>query len=360
VAVIDLRSDTVTRPTPAMRRAIAEAEVGDDVYGEDPSVNRLEELAARRLGKPAAIFVASGTMANQAALRAQTRHGDVVLASQGAHVLRYESGAAAAISGVQIRCLGRDGILDADDVRAAIPAEDPHLAPVTLLALENTHNAAGGRVLPFEALQEVTAAARQLGLGLHLDGARIFNAEVASGIPAARWAAPFDTVSFCLSKGLGAPVGSLVCGERITIQRIHRIRKMMGGGMRQAGILAAAGIHALENHVERLAQDHRNAARLARGLEKLGVPVDPQPETNIVLFRFPDAAGFVREARGRELLVNAVSEERLRAVTHLDVSADEVDAALERIGELLRALRGRERRGVPSGAAGSRMPEGRG
>ena len=211
-------------------------------------------------------------------------------------------------------------------------------APDTLVCVENTHNRAGGRVFPFDLLRDVTGAARERGLRLHLDGARLFNAEVATGVPAATWAEPFDTVAFCLSKGLGAPVGSLVCADRATIRRVHRIRKQMGGGMRQAGILAAAGIFALEHHVARLADDHANARRLAEGLEKLGLGVDPPPETNIVLFRVPDAAGFLRETQRRSLLVSSIDATCLRAVTHLDVTRDDVEEALGRIEEGLRTL----------------------
>src|SRR5690606_36718853 len=236
---IDLRSDTVTRPTQAMRAAMAAAEVGDDVYGEDPTVNALQEEAARLTGKEAALFVPSGTMANQAALRALTRHGDLVLATEGAHLERFESGAAAAISGVQVKTVGRDGTLDPDDVRRALTPRDHHFAPLTLVALENTHNTAGGRVFPLDLLRSVIDVAREHGLKLHLDGARLFNAAVASGVPVAEWARGFDTVTFCLSKGLGAPVGSVVCGSAEVIERVHRVRKMLGGGMRQAGILAA-------------------------------------------------------------------------------------------------------------------------
>lgn len=337
---IDLRSDTVTRPTPAMREAIAKAEVGDDVYGEDPSVRRLEALAAERLGKPAALFVPSGTMANQLAIRAQTHHGDVVLAGVGAHVLRYESGAAAALSGVQIKTLGEDGLFDAVDVRAGVHPGDHHYAPTTLVALENTHNAAGGRVFPLEQIRRIAEAAHEHGLRLHLDGARLWNAVVATGVPAATWAAPFDSVSFCLSKGLGAPVGSLVCGSEELVDRVHRFRKMLGGGMRQAGILAAAGIHALEHHVERLAEDHANARRLAEGLGALGLGVDPAPETNIVFFGVEDTLGFLRATRAREVLVNPVAEGRFRAVTHLDVTAADIEEALVRIAEALRELGG--------------------
>jgi len=314
-----------------MRAAMAAAEVGDDVYGEDPTVNALQDAAARRVGKEAALFVPSGTMANQAAIRVLTAHGDLMLASEGAHVLRYESGAAAALSGVQIATIGRAGVFDADDVRRALTPPDHHHPPCTLVAVENTHNTSGGRVFPWDVLRDVAACARERGLSLHLDGARLFNAEVASGIPAARWAEPFDTVSFCFSKGLGAPVGSVVCGSAATVDRLHRVRKMLGGGMRQAGILAAAALHALEHNVARLADDHANAARLARGLVELGLGVDPLPETNIVLFGAPDRPDFAARLRESGVLVNSVSPGRFRAVTHLDVSSEDVDEALSRI-----------------------------
>ncbi|HEY8517685.1 MAG TPA: low-specificity L-threonine aldolase [Candidatus Binatia bacterium] len=333
---IDLRSDTVTRPTQAMRAAMAAAEVGDDVYGEDPTVNALQEEAARLTGKEAALFVPSGTMANQAALRALTRHGDLVLATEGAHLERFESGAAAAISGVQVKTVGRDGTLDPDDVRRALTPRDHHFAPLTLVALENTHNTAGGRVFPLDLLRSVIDVAREHGLKLHLDGARLFNAAVASGVPVAEWARGFDTVTFCLSKGLGAPVGSVVCGSAEVIERVHRVRKMLGGGMRQAGILAAAGLYALRHHVERLAEDHANARRLAEGLAELGLTVDPFPETNIVLFGAPKAK-FGLALRSRGVLVNEVGPRRYRAVTHLDVSADDVEDALARIRDALDA-----------------------
>jgi threonine aldolase len=329
--VIDLRSDTVSRPSPAMREAMACAEVGDDVYGEDPTVNRLQEMAARRMGKEAALFVPSGTMANQIAVRVHTRHGDLVLAGEGAHLLRFESGAAAAISGVQVRTVGTGGVFDDEDVRAAITPGDHHHPPTTLVAIENTHNAGGGRVFSFQAIGRIAEVVRERELLLHLDGARIFNAEVASGVAAAEWAAPFDTVSFCLSKGLGAPVGSLLCGAAAVIERAHRMRKMLGGGMRQAGILAAAGIHALEHNVTRLAEDHRHARRLAAGLRALGATVEGEPETNIVMFGVPRAGSFAADARVRGVLVNAVAPGRFRAVTHLDVSAEDVEEALERL-----------------------------
>jgi threonine aldolase len=333
--LIDLRSDTVTKPTAAMRAVMAGAEVGDDVYGEDPTVNRLQETAARLLGMEAALFVPTGTMANQLAIRAQTHHGDVVLAGRDAHVLRYESGAAAALSGVQVKTLGEDGTFTADDVTAAVPPRDAHNAPATLVALENTHNSAGGSVWPVERLEAVAATARERGLRVHLDGARLFNAVVATGIPAARWAVACDTVSFCFSKGLGAPVGSILCGDAATIERAHRFRKMFGGGMRQAGILAAAALYALEHHVDRLADDHANARRLAEGLTALGLRVAPAPETNIALFHCERDTELARALRERGVLVNLMRRGTFRAVTHLDIDRAAIDEALTRIADAL-------------------------
>jgi threonine aldolase len=336
---VDLRSDTVTRPTPGMRRAMAEARVGDDVYGEDPTVRELEARVAELLGKPAAIFVPSGTMANQLALRAQTQPGDVVLAPRDAHVVRYESGGAAALSGVQIQQIGDDGLFDAGDVVSALAPADHHYAPVTLLAVENTHNQSGGRVFPPSRLRAVAEVARRSGLRLHLDGARVWNASAASGVSLADWAAPFDSVACCLSKGLGAPAGSLVAGSAELVDRVHRFRKMLGGGMRQVGILAAAGLYALEHHLPRLGEDHANARRLAEGLEKQGFRVRA-PETNMVLFDVADDAAFLRATRAREVLVNPIAPGRFRAVTHLDVSAADVELALARIEDAQRELSG--------------------
>lgn len=336
---IDLRSDTVTRPTSAMRAAIAAADVGDDVYGEDPTVNRLQSVAAERLGMAAAIFMPSGTMANQAAVRALTQPGDIVLGGVGCHILRYESGAAAAVSGVQIQTIGSGGLFDADDVIGVLPPSDHHYPPVAAVAIENTHNWSGGRVFPFDAVRSIVAAAVDRGLKLHLDGARLWNAVVATGIEAARWTQGFDTVSFCLSKGLGAPVGSLVCGSAEVIDRVHRVRKMLGGGMRQAGMLAAAGLYALEHHVERLADDHRNARRLAEGLGALGLTIDAPPETNMVMFRGADVGALWRALLERDVLINPVDRVRFRAVTHLNVTAEDIDDVLGRFGEALRGQR---------------------
>jgi threonine aldolase len=336
---IDLRSDTVTRPTEAMREAIAKAEVGDDVYGEDPTVAALQQRAAALLGTEAALFVPSGSMGNQASLRTLTRPGDVVLAGENAHILRYEGGAPAALWGVHVKTIGSGGLFDGSDVRRAIGSDDAHVAPTRVAAFENTHNFAGGRVFPLDRLRDAAEAARACGLGLHLDGARLFNAVIATGVAAAAWAAPFDTVTFCLSKGLGAPVGSLVCGTAARIREVHRARKLLGGGMRQAGILAAAGLHALDHHVERLADDHAHATRLAAGLRALGVRVDPEPETNMVMFEVEEAAAFARGLAARSLRINPLAPGRFRAVTHLDVSDEDIEEALGRIEEIVRELR---------------------
>lgn len=335
MAPLDLRSDTVTRPTPAMREAMLAAEVGDDVHGDDPTVNRLEEVSARLLGKEAAVLVPSGTMGNQASIHPFVRPGDVVLAGEGAHVLWYESGAPAALSGVQVQTVGSGGLFDGADVRAAVHPDEYHFAPTRAVCVENTHNRSGGRVFPLDRIKDVAEAAREHDLHLHLDGARLFNAAVATGTPAAVWAEPFDTVTFCLSKGLGAPVGSVVCGSADAMHRVRRARKMLGGGMRQAGILAAAGLYAFEHHVERLADDHANARRLAEGLLTLGFHVDPPPETNMVMFGVEDTMGFLRATRARDLLIDPMDPGRFRAVTHLDVSADDIEEALARIQEVV-------------------------
>jgi threonine aldolase len=334
--IIDLRSDTVTRPGPGMREAMAWAEVGDDVYGEDPTVNRLQELAAERLGKQAALLVPSGTMANQVALRVQTQPGDAVIAGENAHLQLYEAGAAAAISGLQFLTAGRGGLFGAAEVEAAILPLDSHFPRTRIVCVENTHNRSGGCVFPLADVRAIGALAAARGLARHLDGARIFNAEVASGVPAREWAAHFDSVSFCLSKGLGAPIGSLLCGSRELIARAHRVRKQLGGGMRQAGVIAAAGLFALEHNVARLADDHANARLLAEGLSALsGIELLVKPETNMVLFRVPDAPGLVQRAAARGVLLGAVGPDRIRAVTHLDVSAADVREAVRVIGAAL-------------------------
>lgn len=337
MSVIDLRSDTQTRPSSAMREAMAKAEVGDDVYGEDPSVNRLQELAAGLLGKEAALFVPSGSMANQASLRALTRPGDLVLAGVDAHVLKFEGGAAAALSGLQIHTIGAGGLFDGADVRAAVTPDESHHPRTSVVCVENTHNVSGGRVFPLDRLKDAVDTARELGLAIHLDGARLWNAVVATEIPASVWAEPFDTVAFCFSKGLGAPVGSVVCGSTETIRAVHRARKLLGGGMRQAGILAAAAEYALENNIQRLAEDHAHARRLAAGLAEFGYRVDSDPETNMVLFHVTDPRSFTRATRERGLWIDPIAPGLFRAVTHLDVSSDDIERALGIVEEIGRA-----------------------
>jgi threonine aldolase len=333
---IDLRSDTVTRPGPEMRRAMAEAEVGDDVFGDDPTVQRLQERVAKLLGKQAALFVPSGTQANQIALLVHARPGDQVLVGEGAHLMAYESGAASAIAGVQLEVLGTGGMFDAADVEEAVNALDTQLPPTRLVCVEDTHNRAGGRVWPIERVRAVCAAARAQKLLLHLDGARLLNAAVASGASAKEIAAPFDTVSMCLSKGLGAPVGSLLAGTADMIARAQRYRRMLGGGMRQAGVLAAAGLWALEHNVERLAEDHANARRFAELLRGTpGLVVDDVIDTNIVMIDVvppaPPLGMVFGQAYMAGVLLTPVGSKRLRAVTHLDVDR----AACERAAEIL-------------------------
>lgn len=329
---IDLRSDTVTLPTPAMRRAMAEAEVGDDQYGEDPSVNRLQEQVATLLGTEAALFLPSGTMANQVALRTLTRPGDDVLVPTDSHIVLHETGAGAANAGVQFSPIGAGGIVDAEAVRAAIkPRGHIVYPPTTLLVAENTHNRAGGIVLAADTVRDAVVVAREHGLACYLDGARILNASVASHRPAADLASGFDLVGISLSKGLGAPVGSLLAGSRELIGAAHRYRRMAGGAMRQAGILAAAGSYALAHHVDRLADDHANARLLADELLRGDdVALDAgNVQTNIVVFDLverrgvPDAATFVRRCREHGVLLNALGPRTVRAVTHLDVSGDQ-------------------------------------
>ncbi|MGB3632727.1 MAG: threonine aldolase family protein, partial [Rubrobacteraceae bacterium] len=281
--MIDLRSDTVTRPTGGMRRAMAEAPVGDDVFGEDPTVNRLEEYVADLLGKEAAIYAPSGTMTNQIGVYINTGRGDEVLMHEQSHIFVYEAGAPAILSGVQIRPLpGEHGKIHPETLRDAVKPENVHFPRPRLLCLENTHNVAGGKIYPLEDFAEVAGAALEQSLKVHLDGARLFNAVAATGIAAREWCEHADTVSVCSSKGLGAPVGSLLAGDGADIQEARRARKAFGGGMRQAGVIAAASLYAFEHHRERLTEDHRRASRLAEGLVEAGYTVKP-PDTNIVL-----------------------------------------------------------------------------
>ncbi len=330
---LDFRSDTVTRPTAGMRRAMAEAVVGDDVYGEDPSVNALEAAVAERLGKEAAVFFPSGTMANQACLNLHTRPGDLILGTDGCHILRYEAGAAAAISGAQIQTLGTGGIFGVEELEPAIQPGDLHRPATRLLAIENTHNSAGGIVFPLAIQKAVCDLAQGAGLALHLDGARIWNAAVASGVALDALAAPFDTVSVCLSKGLGAPVGSVVAARAEHSDPLRRIRKRLGGAMRQAGVIAAGGLYALDHHIDRLADDHANARRLGEGLAALGFEIEGEPQTNMVMFPVSDPKRFLEQTRALGVWINPIDARRFRAVTHLDLDASDVEDALERLAE---------------------------
>jgi len=335
---IDLRSDTVTLPTPAMYAAMAAAPLGDDVMGEDPTVQRLEEAAAARLGKEAALFVPTGTMANLAAVLAHTRRGDEVILEAEAHIFYYEAAGLSVAGGLMPRPLrGHQGALDPADVAAAIRPDDVHFPRTGLVCLENTHNRAGGTVISLEQTRAVCAVAHAAGLPVHVDGARIFNAALALGVDAATLVADVDSVSFCLSKGLSAPVGSLIVGRREFIGRARRARKMLGGGMRQAGVIAAAGLVALEQMVERLAEDHANARRLGERLAALpGVAVDlATVQTNMVRFSVEpsglEAAEFVARLRACGVLCGARDRWTIRLVTHRHISAADVDAAAEAI-----------------------------
>ncbi|HZT41724.1 MAG TPA: low-specificity L-threonine aldolase [Chthonomonadaceae bacterium] len=334
--IIDLRSDTVTRPTPQMRRAIAEAEVGDDVFDDDPTVHRLQEVAAARLGKEAALFVPSGTMSNAIAIKTHTRPGDEILLDDEAHSMLYEVGLPAAVAQVLTRPFtSRRGVPDVEQIDRLIHAESLHEPGTALLVLENTHNRAGGAIIPLEVHQALWQMAQERNIRVHLDGARLFNAAVATGIPAAEYAACADTVTFCLSKGLGCPVGSVLCGTQECIARARRVRKMLGGGMRQAGILAAAGLYALEHHVERLAEDHRHARRLAHGIAGTpGITLDTvEVPTNMVYFntRFPAETFTQRLAEEHRVLCAPTDTHRIRLVTHLDIDGEDVERAIAAI-----------------------------
>jgi threonine aldolase len=339
---IDLRSDTVTLPSPGMRQAMAAAPVGDDQYGEDPSVNRLQEEIADLLGKEAALFVPSGTMANQIGLKILTLPGDEVVLGDEAHIVWHESGAGAANSGVQFTVVGRGGVFTAADLRAAYkPPGHIVFPPTSLVAIENTHNRGGGVVFPQHEAVAVCDTARELGLASYLDGARLFNAAAACGRSLAELAAPFDLVSVALSKGLGCPVGSLIVGRRDDISRARRARRMFGGAMRQSGILAAAGLYALEHNLARLAEDHANARLLAERLVGLrGVGLDlATVQSNIVIFRMeqgaPDAATIVARAQETGVLVSAFGVRIVRAVTHLDVTREQCRRAADLLAEII-------------------------
>jgi threonine aldolase len=327
--VIDLRSDTVTRPTEGMRRAMVEAPLGDDVFGEDPSVNRLEEYVAGLLGKEAALYAPSGTMCNQIGVFVGTSRGDEVILHEGAHIFVYEAGAPAILSGVQVRTLpGEGGTISPEVLRAALRPENVHFPRPALLSLENTHNTAGGKIYPLEEFAAVAAVAREMGLRVHLDGARLFNAQEATGIPAREWCEHADTVSVCSSKGLGAPVGSLLAGDEETIREARRARKAFGGGMRQAGVIAVASLYAFEHHTDRLKEDHERAKRLADGLREAGYAVDP-PETNIVLVEVERPEEFMHALAREGVLATPGKAGFVRLCTHLDVGDEDIEAAVE-------------------------------
>src|SRR5262245_54512660 len=341
--IIDLRSDTVTKPTPAMRRAMAEADVGDDVYLEDPTVNRLQERAAEIFEKEAALFVPSGTMGNQICVRLHTRPATEVVVESRSYIFNYEMGAAAALTGVTLRPVGGDdGRLNWDAIKGAIHHNSPYfVTPTSLITVENTHNMAGGSVSPLSVSLEICERARSLGSRVHLDGARIFNAAIALGATVAEIARSFDSVMFCLSKGLGAPVGSMIAGSQDFIREAIMARKILGGGMRQAGVLAAAGLVALEDSPKALIEDHANAKRLAEGLAELrSVKIDPErAQTNIVIFDIA-AAGMTTsqlsaELKSRGVLANGVNAREMRMVTHYDVSSEQIDRTIQIVREIL-------------------------
>lgn len=341
VSTIDLRSDTVTKPTPAMRAAMAAAEVGDDVYGEDPTINRLEARAAAIFGREAALFVPSGTMGNQTAIRLHTQHGQELICESRSHIVEWEIAMASAFSGCQLRTLsGERGILRWSEIEPHITGKHYHRAPTGLIALENTHNMAGGTVTTLPVLEEIWAGAQERGLPIHLDGARIFNASVALGIGVRELTRGFTTVMFCLSKGLGAPVGSMLVGSWEQMDRARLIRKALGGGMRQAGILAAAGLIALEEGPERLREDHANARVLAEALAPLPqVEIDLESvQTNIVIFRLRekgDAAALVEKLKARGILAGSVGRHSVRFVTHRDVNRVGCEEAARITAQLL-------------------------
>lgn len=342
--LIDLFSDTATKPTPGMRQAMFEAVVGDEQRGEDPTVLALEERVAKLLGKERALFLPSATMANQIAIKVHTQPGDEVITEATSHVANFEAGGPGLISGVLLRTIrGKRGLFSGDDVKAAVRKGDAHTAPTVLLCVENTHNMGGGTVWPLDLLHEVCSVARSFGLALHLDGARLLNAAVALGVPAHVLAEPFDTVTFCLSKGLGCPVGGLLAGDAETIARARRYKQALGGAMRQAGVLAACGLYALDHHVERLAEDHRRAKRLAEGLARLpGIEIElDRVQTNMVFFKVSDPRftpeSFLAALKAKGLILSQGEGGELRAVTHLDVDDAAIERAIEIIAETLAA-----------------------
>jgi threonine aldolase len=343
MTLIDLRSDTVTKPSPGMIAAMAAAEVGDDVYGEDPTVNRLEARVAALLGKEAALFVPSGSMSNQVAVKTHTQPGDELICEEFCHIYNWEAGGPAFLSGVTCRTVRAEfGILDLEQLRDKVRPVNDHMVRTRLVCLENTHNRGGGRIFPLDAVKDISGWARSQGLFMHLDGARLWNAIVATGVPAAEWGKHFDSISVCFSKGLGAPVGSALAGPAEFITRARRYRKIFGGAMRQAGVLAAAAIYALDNNVDRLAEDHRNARLIAEAVADVpGLRLDPSDvHTNLVWFEVDPALGSAKDVLGklkaRGVLVGGGDGRVLRACTHLDVSAADAERAADVIRKTLR------------------------
>ena len=347
MATIDLRSDTITKPSDEMRRAMADAEVGDDVYGEDPSINKLQEKAANLLGKEAGLLMASGTMSNLVAALTHCKRGDEIIMGDQAHMFWNESAGASALAGAQIRLVPNDsqGRINTDDLRNAIrPKGNVHMPPTTLVCLENTHNRCSGGVLTPDDTKRVCDIAHESGSNVHLDGARLFNASVALEVPPEALVKDVDDVSFCLSKALSCPVGSVLCGTHEFIEGAHKWRKMVGGGMRQAGVLAAAGLVALDNMVERLADDHSNARRLAQGLANIeGLSVDPDSiKTNIVIFEIAPSVGnandVINALSEEDVLVTYPGQQSLRMVTHRHISSSDIDEALSRVSKVVRQM----------------------
>ncbi|MGI2336074.1 MAG: low-specificity L-threonine aldolase [Dehalogenimonas sp.] len=338
--IIDLRSDTITHPTAEMRRAMFEAEVGDDVFGEDPTVNRLEELSAEMTGKEAGLYTPSGTMSNLIAVLTHTRHGDEIILGERSHIFLNEGGGAAAFGGVSLKTIpnNADGTLDLELVEKAVRGRNLHWPVSTLLCLENTHNFCGGAPISAEYTAAAGETARRHGLKVHLDGARIFNAAAALGVPVRELCAPADSVCLCLSKGLSAPVGSVLCGSNEFISRARKLRKMVGGGMRQAGVIAAAGIAALETMTERLAEDHQNARQLAEGLATIPGLKVATPQTNIVMFSLPGNDGaedFVQRAAAAGVSLITIGRGQVRAVTHRMVTAADITEAVRRLKKVV-------------------------
>ena len=340
---IDLRSDTVTRPSPGMREVIARADVGDDVLGDDPTVNILQKKVAAMLGKETGLFVPSGTMGNEVAVKAHTQPGDEVIIESTSHIVKYEAGGTALLSGVQLRTLdGQYGVLSAEQIKAAINPDNVHIPPTTLICLENTHNYAGGTLFPLEEIINIREMANRHRIKMHLDGARLWNASIASDIPLKEYARYFDSISVCFSKGLGAPVGSMLVGETEWITIAHRYRKIFGGGMRQAGILAAAALYAIEHNIERLAEDHNNARILAEAVNPMpGISIDlDSVQTNIVYMHVENsshtASDIVQLLKEKNILIMALGPARLRAVTHLEISEEDILRTIQAFEDILK------------------------